>query len=221
MTRLLLVRHGETAWNADMRIQGHADIPLNDAGLAQARAAARAVADRPLAAVYTSDLMRAWQTADLVAAPRGLTAIRDLRLREASFGEWEGLTRPDIVARWPELAAAWQKDSLRTRPPGGETLEAVQARVVAFVDEIHARHPDDEIAIVAHGGSLRAIILHTLGGDLTIARRLRFDNCAVSTVEIDHGRYTLTGFNDTCHLRDAAPGGGLDETGDPGQSAAR
>jgi alpha-ribazole phosphatase len=214
MTRITLIRHGETLWNADGRFQGQQDIPLNETGRAQARITAEACTPLPFTAIYTSDLSRAWETAELIAAPHHLTPIRDARLREASFGEWEGCSLPEIAARWPEIVAAWRLDSLRTRPPGGETLEAVQARVADLLTVLVERHPDEEIAVVAHGGSVRAMIVQALGGDLTIFRRMRLDNCAVSVICGDGSDYALVSLNDTCHLGTAHPRPTWDEAGD-------
>lgn len=213
-TTLYLIRHGETVWNADGRFQGHQNSPLNDSGYQQAYIVARAVSTYPIAAIYTSDLDRAAETAEIVAAPHGLSPVRDARLREACFGEWEGLTLTQISERWPDLIAAWRADSLRTRPPGGETLEQVQARVVMLLDDIVTRHPDEHVALVAHGGSLRAVVAHALSADLSIFRRLRLDNCSLSTIQITDGQYALVNLNDICHLGNQQPRATLDEAGD-------
>lgn len=200
MTRITLVRHGETCWNADGRFQGQQDIALNDTGRQQARRTAAALATEPFAACYTSDLQRAWETAEILAAPHGLTPVRDPRLREASFGAWEGCVLAEIATRWPEALAAWRADSLRTRPPGGETLEAVQTRVAAALHELLARHADESVLLVGHGGSARAIIVEALGTTLEIYRRLHLDNCSVSVIQANEYGYRLYTLNDTCHL---------------------
>lgn len=205
MTRITLIRHGETSWNADGRFQGQQDTPLNESGRAQAAITATALARHAFSFCYTSDLSRAWETADILAAPHALHPERDARLREASFGEWEGLTLPDITLRWPEIVAAWKIDSLRTRPPGGETLEAVHTRVSALLRVIIARHPDEDILVVGHGGSARALIVETLGGNLTVYRHLRLDNCGISVIHADARGYALISLNDTCHLEPLQP----------------
>lgn len=214
MTTLYLIRHGETSWNADGRFQGHRNTPLNDTGIAQARMVARELATYRIDVLYTSDLARAAQTAELIAAEHTAPLIADVRLREAFFGEWEGLTLPEINERWPEILTAWKEDSLRTRPPGGETLEQVQARVVEAVREMVDRHPNAHVAIVGHGGSLRAVIALALAADLSIFRRLRLDNCSVSTLTVRDGQYALTQMNDICHLDTRAPRASWDEAGD-------
>lgn len=215
MLTIYLVRHGETAWNADGRFQGQQDVSLSERGCQQAQTVAATMTSLPLQAIYTSDLRRSAETAEAIAAPHRLAVIPDRRLREAFFGEWEGLTLPQIAARWPEIVAAWRADSLRTRPPGGETLEQVQARVAEALAAIVQAHPHGTIAIVGHGGSVRAIIATVLGADLSIFRRLRLDNCSISSVRVDdEGRYSLTGMNDICHLGPQAPRATWDEAGD-------
>ena len=213
MATLTLIRHGETAWNADGRFQGQQNTPLNDTGRRQARIVAQALADRRFDIIYTSDLARAAETAEIVAAYHRLPLIRDVRLREAFFGEWEGLAMPEISARWPGVLAAWRADSLRTRPPGGETLEQVQQRMIDFLADALRQHPDGEICIVGHGGSLRAIVAYALGADLSIFRHLRLDNCSISTVKIVDGHASLVHLNDICHL-DTTPRATWDESGD-------
>lgn len=200
MTTLYLIRHGETVWNADGRFQGHQDTDLNDTGRAQARLVAQRLAAVKLDAIYTSDLHRSAETAEIIAGPHGLLPMADTRLREAFFGEWEGHTIHEITERWPEIMTAWRADSLRTRPPGGETLEQLQQRVGEMLDDIFRDHPDGTVAIAGHGGSVRAVIAIALGADLSIFRKIRLDNCALSVVRHQDGRYTVLHLNDTCHL---------------------
>ncbi|HEX2948833.1 MAG TPA: histidine phosphatase family protein [Armatimonadota bacterium] len=213
MTTLYLIRHGETVWNADGRFQGHQNSPLNDVGRAQAQMVAQAMATYQLDAIYTSDLDRAAETAEAVAVLHQRTPVKDIRLREACFGEWEGYTMTEITERWPEVVTAWRADSLRTRPPGGETLEIVQQRVTAVVDEIVSNSPDGKVAIVGHGGSMRAVVALALGADLSIFRHLRLDNCSISTIQVMNGHYSLVHLNDICHLRQEEHAS-LDEAGD-------
>lgn len=214
MTTLYLIRHGETVWNADGRFQGHQNSPLNDSGRAQAALVARAVATYTFDAIYCSDLDRAADTAAAIAHFHALTPVPDTRLREAHFGAWEGCTMPQVTERWPDLVAAWRQDSLHTRPPGGETLEQVQDRVSECLDDLVARFPHGQIAVVAHGGSLRAIIALALAADLSIFRHLRLDNCSISTVQICDGQYSLRCMNDICHLTTHTRHASWDEAGD-------
>ena len=162
MTTLLLARHGETDWNREFRIQGSSDIELNELGRRQAQSLAQELTDVDLDAIYSSDLSRAQATAAAVAATHGLDVRLDPRLRERSFGSWEGLTRDDLDAM----------------PPGsrhdGETDDEVRERVLAAVQEIAAAHPGEEVLIVSHGGALNTLWHHALG-----VRVERWANCAV------------------------------------------
>ena len=171
MTTLLLARHGETDWNRELRIQGSSDIELNDLGRRQAQSLAQELTDVDLDAVYASDLARARQTAEAVAATHALEVRFDARLRERSFGSWEGLTREDIA----ELPDGSHHD--------GETDEEVRARVLEAINEIAAAHPGEQVLVVSHGGALNALWHHALG-----VRVERWANCAVYKLAVrDNG----------------------------------
>jgi probable phosphoglycerate mutase len=149
MTTLLLVRHGETDWNRDGIWQGWADPPLNDTGRAQAHALAEQLRSTPFDAVYSSDLRRAHETAEIVAAPHGVPVVVDARLREIDIGSWSGLTRAEIESRFPN-----------GERPDGETREQHAGRVLAAVEEIARANLGRRILIVAHGGVMRALHGH-------------------------------------------------------------
>ena len=156
-TRLLLIRHGQSVWNAARRWQGHSDVPLSELGHQQAREAAEALAGETLAALYSSDLKRAWVTAQIVGEPHDLVPIPDVRLRELDVGEWGGLTRCEIEARWPEALAAFDRAEPHARPSGGETRAELERRIHGALDDLAARHVGATIAVVAHGGVLAAV----------------------------------------------------------------
>lgn len=214
MTTLYLIRHGETHWNAEGRIQGHKDSLLNSGGLAQAKRLADRLVSVRLDAVYTSDLLRAAETARLIASPHHLSPILDPRLREASLGEWEGLTIPEVAMRWPDAFAAWRLDSVHHRPPGGESLQGVQSRVADAMHDIVTRHPDAQIAVIGHGGSVKAVVTLALAADLTAFRHLRIDNCSLSVITYTNGRYAVAGLNDICHLHASLAQIPFDDSGD-------
>jgi broad specificity phosphatase PhoE len=155
MVRILLVRHGQSEWNADGRWQGQADPPLSELGKQQAVAAARALG--MVDAVYASDLVRAHHTAELVATQLGSDVVLEPRLRERSAGEWEGRTRAEIEAGWPGYLESGR------RPPGYEPDDSVLARVVAALDAITTAH-DGDVLIITHGGVVRVLERH-LGGE--------------------------------------------------------
>lgn len=173
MTTLLLARHGETDWNRELRIQGHSDVALNDVGRAQARALADELAGVELAAVYSSDLSRARETAKIAATGRGLPVLVDPDLRERDYGCWEGLTRSEIEARYGSHAHH-----------DGETDEEVRARMAGAVARIVAAHPGARVLVVSHGGALNALWPHAFG-----ERRGRWPNCAVYNLAFRDGGF--------------------------------
>jgi alpha-ribazole phosphatase len=158
MTHFCLVRHGQTDWNLEGRYQGQSDVPLNENGRNQARALAQKLKGYPFAAIHTSDLARAKETADILAATLRLQVICDPRLREINQGKWEGQLVDAIKARYAEL---WQQrtvDPASLRPPGGETVEEVAKRVHAAMDDIARHHPGESVLVVSHGLALATVI---------------------------------------------------------------
>ncbi len=163
MTELLLVRHGETDWNIQGRFQGQSDPPLNERGLAQARALALALAGEEVAAVYTSDLQRARQTAEILAQSLEAPLRVDPRLREIHQGAWEGMVMEDIRRGYPEEFERRAADPLASVPPGGESVRRVQERALQAVRDVLDRHPDEKVVLVSHGLVLALIRIHLLG----------------------------------------------------------
>lgn len=170
MTRVYLVRHGETVWNLTKRAQGHADVPLNAAGRRQARLAAAELDGVELDAVYASDLARAVDTATPIARAHDLEVTTDPDLREIDQGEWEGLTTDEIKRRWPHLWGAARHHRAR---PGGESPGQVRARSLEALRRIVAAHPDGAVAVVSHGGTIRWLSAEALGYDDRRSARLR------------------------------------------------
>jgi 2,3-bisphosphoglycerate-dependent phosphoglycerate mutase len=163
VTTILLARHGETDWNRERRLQGSSDTELNEQGRYQARELAAALADVDVTAVYSSDLRRARETAEIVAASKGLAVVVDRDLRERSFGGWEGLTRAEIAERFPDLESH-----------DGETDEEVRRRVLAAVHRIVDVHPGAQVLVVSHGSALNTLWHHASGERLE-----RWDNGVV------------------------------------------
>lgn len=151
-TTLYIARHGETDWNRDRRIQGQTDIPLNDTGRRQAEELRAGLEHVVLHAVYSSDLERAWDTATVVAEPRGLVVRRRPALREKHFGTWEGLTDAEVSERFPDAVPGSWGD--------GETGEELASRVVRAIDEIVEAHDGESVLVVSHGGAIRALYRH-------------------------------------------------------------
>jgi alpha-ribazole phosphatase len=163
MTKLLLIRHGQTDWNLEGRYQGQSDIPLNQNGRAQAKALANQIQLQTFAAVFTSDLKRAQETAEILATAFHLQITIDPRLREINQGEWEGLFVNTIKARYVDLWSQRAIEPANIRPPGGETVAEVATRVYAALDDISRLFPVDNILIVSHGLSLATIICRVQG----------------------------------------------------------
>lgn len=163
MTRLVLIRHGETDWNRQGRWQGHSDTPLNATGRAQAAAMAETQRGRPLAAIYSSDLRRATETAEALAAVSGAPILRDARLREIRLGTWEGMMFDDIRRRDGDELDRLRSHPARGRAPGGESPAEVLNRVRTVLADIARDHPADRVAIVSHGLALAALKVHLLG----------------------------------------------------------
>jgi probable phosphoglycerate mutase len=153
-TQLLLIRHGETAWNAEHRIQGQLDIPLSPLGVLQSARLAECLANEPIDAVYSSGQSRAWLTAAPLAARLGLELIAEPRLRERSFGIFEGLTLDEIAARYPPEFKKWRERDPAWRPEGGESGQQLIDRVLSAVSDIGIKHPSQTVVLVSHGGVL-------------------------------------------------------------------
>ena len=214
-TRVLAIRHGETAWNVDTRIQGHLDIPLNDTGRWQARQVALALADERIDAIYSSDLLRAHETAQTVAASRGGVVTADIGLRERSFGVFEGLTYQEIQQRWPEQGERWRCRDPDFGAEGGETLRDFYARCIDTMTRLAAAHPGQNIALVAHGGVMDCLYRAALGLALDAPRSWQLGNASINRVLYSPQGFTLIGWSDTQHLEGGeCPDSPLDEASD-------
>jgi probable phosphoglycerate mutase len=200
-TQILLIRHGQTAWNAEQRVRGQADIPLDERGLHQAELTARYVARRwPLAAVYASPLRRAQQTARLVARAQHLEARCLEGLLDISFGRWEGELLSDVDVRWPELARAWYETPHRVRFPDGEALDIVRERSTAALRQVAGRHVGETVALVAHTVVNRVLLCAVVGLGNEAFWRFGQGTCAVNLIEWTRSEYHLEIMNDTSHL---------------------
>lgn len=205
--RLIVVRHGQTASNKEKRIQGHENTHLSDFGRMQARFVADRLKNESIEAIYSSDLNRAYETAEPIAEMHNLPIITDARFRECCFGEWEGKTVDEVKAEYPVLFNEYQKDSIKNRAPGGEKLEELQLRIAEAVNEIADNHADDTVVLVTHGGPVKALICYALGADLTAFRHIGPDNCGISILSrVSDNRWYLDTMNDTCHLDSISEG---------------
>jgi broad specificity phosphatase PhoE len=209
MLRIYLVRHGQTAWNQVGRIQGHSDTPLDAVGQRQAQQAAQWLSVRiqnPVA-VYSSDLQRAWHTAQAIADALGAPLHPEPALRERHWGLWEGLTSNEIQQRFPDHHFTYLYDPMMGTPPEAEPMQAFWQRVRALGHRLLEQHPSGEVVVVGHGGSLRILLCEALAGDIQTYRRIRLDNTGVSVVERAGERLYVSLLNYTDHLNDPSVDG--------------
>lgn len=186
--RLFVVRHGETPFNREMRYLGTADEPLSPAGVQQAERLASSLGPLPLLAVYASPLSRAAETGRRIAEARQVDLRLEPRLREQAFGEWEGLTRSEVLARDQDRLLRWEAD-LGLAPPGGESLLSVQERTLAVIDDLARAHSGEWIALVSHVGPIKALLCAALDAPLATARRMFLDPGTVTV--LDWGRHPV------------------------------
>ena len=204
-TRILAIRHGETAWNVDTRIQGHLDIPLNVTGQWQAQRLARALAaSDPIHAIYSSDLLRAHDTARAIAGATGAPLATHPGLRERCFGIFEGKTYVEIEALWPEESLRWRRRDPHWAPQDGESLVQVRERITLTLHELAARHLGQQIVLVAHGGVLDQLYRAATGQDLQAPRTWQLTNTAVNRLLWTPQGLSLVGWADTLHLDNAS-----------------
>ncbi len=200
-TRLIFVRHGETELNRTGNLRGLADVPLNESGRAQAHAVARRLAGVELAAIYSSPLARAMQTAEAIVARRSLAVIPDARLRDIDYGAWESRTPDDIERNRPGSFHRWRTDPESVLIPRGERLSAVRGRLHALIRDIVARHPGDTVVVVGHDVIGRVLLAQFLGMPLRRLWRIAQDNGAVDVVDGRAGEVVVRAVNDTARLR--------------------
>ena len=206
-TRVIAVRHGETAWNVDTRIQGQLDIGLNDTGLWQAGRVAQALEEEPIAAIYASDLSRAWQTAQAIGQTRGIGVAAEPGLRERAFGLFEGRTFADIDASLPAQARLWRTRDPEFAPEGGESLLTFRDRVTVTASRLAALHPGALVVLVAHGGVMDVLYRAATGQELQAPRTWHLGNAAINRLLWTPQGFTLVGWGDIGHLDE----GTLDE----------
>jgi probable phosphoglycerate mutase len=208
-TRIIALRHGETDWNVDTRIQGTLDIDLNETGRWQARRAAQALSKEEIDAVYSSDLLRAWDTACTIATTIGQEAQAVQTLRERSFGIFEGRTFLEIEATWPEQTLRWRQRDPHWKPEGGESLQELRQRIELAVFSLAERHPGEQIVLVAHGGVLDVMYRLATRQDLQTPRSWNLGNATINRLLWTPEGLSLVGWADTRHLEDDEA---LDET---------
>jgi len=198
--RLLLIRHGSSTWNDERRIQGQLDPPLSDKGREQAFKLAARFRDTQVDALYSSDLARARETAAAIAARIGRKPEYLPELREVALGDWEGLRRDDIIARYPEEWSRWAEHPSWDIVPGGEGTDPFEGRVAAVLDQLIARHPAGRVLVVTHGGVIQVALLRVVGRSSNGLFPFTIDNTSVTVLQGSPERLVVGRVNDTCHL---------------------
>lgn len=208
-TQIIAVRHGQTAWNATQRVQGHQDVELDDIGRWQALCLAQALAEAGLSAIHSSDLARARDTALAVGRQAGLPVATHTDLRERFFGHFEGLTYPEVEARWPADRLRWRQREPAFQPGGGECLSVFSARCIAAFLRLARAHRGQTIAIVAHGGVLDCLYRAAVGAALDAPRSWQLANATINRLMYTGEGFQLVGWDDRRHL----DGDGADVSG--------
>jgi broad specificity phosphatase PhoE len=201
--RLLLVRHGQSTWNREHRIQGQLDPPLSDEGRRQADRVGRRLTGRRFIGFYSSDLKRAFETSQAIEAAIGHDATPMPGLREIYLGEWEGLHTDDLAQRYPEAWASWTEEPDWDLVPGGEGGALFESRVAAALDEILERHHHGDVVVVTHGGVIQIALHRVVGRPSRGLFPFKIQNASISVIEKREGRMIIGSVNDTSHL-DAA-----------------
>ncbi len=206
ITRVVAIRHGETAWNVDKRIQGQLDIPLSERGRWQAERLAAALADEGIDVIYSSDLQRAQATASALARITGCELRLHAGLRERAFGRFEGRTFRQIDEDWPDDARRWRQREPDFVPQGGESLEEFNQRCLRVCLELVAAHPDQSVALVAHGGVLDCLYRAATRVHLQVPRSWQLDNATINRLLFNGRDFSLVGWNDHHHFDGEPPG---------------
>ncbi len=197
---LVFVRHGSSTWNDERRIQGQLDPPLSEKGRDQARKLGARFRDTQVDAFYSSDLLRARETAEAIAEEIGRRPEYRPELREVALGEWEGLQRDEIIARYPEPWSRWVEHPSWDIVPGGEGTEAFEGRVGAAIEGLIERHRSGRILVVTHGGVIQVALLRVVGRSSNGLFPFTIENTSVTVLQGSPDRLLVGRVNDTCHL---------------------
>ncbi len=201
MTRFILIRHGQTGWNREAKFRGRVDIDLDEAGMKQAEAVADRLTGCEAAAIYSSPLKRAMTTAEPISRRLGLQVVPLEGINDMNFGSWEGRSIDEVRDQNKELFDMWRYSPEKLSIPGGETLDDVQQRVAATMDDLAAKHENDTVLLVTHRVVCKVLLCHLLGLDNSHFWQIAQDTAAVNRFQVVGGRSTVTLINDTCHLR--------------------
>jgi len=204
LTRIIIVRHGQTAWNEGKgeRFRGRADVELDDKGISQAEATAKRIAREKVDTIYSSPLKRTMRTAEALAEPSGLPVQPLEGLIDIDFGKWQGLSLKEAAADDPKLYELWLHSPHLVTFPQGENLGHVQQRIVTALETLIPKHPEHTIVLVSHKVVCKVLLCHFLGLDTSRFWRVGQDTCAVNIVEVIDNNFVMALLNDTCHLEE-------------------
>lgn len=202
MTTIFFIRHGQTSWNKELKYQGHSNTELSAEGIEQAERVARRLQKEPFTAIYSSDLSRAFVTAEKIAAYHSLPVVPLNEFREVGFGAWEGLKYDQIYAGWSEEITQFFRQPSKVQIPGGEGFHAVRERTDRAIHQLRQKHDGECIAVITHGGAIRTILCSALGIELDYLWSFRQDNTAVNIIEYEERHALIRLVNDVNHIYD-------------------
>ncbi len=201
MTKMILIRHGETDWNKEQIFRGRIDVALNEVGLAQAGAVKESLKDVKIDRIYSSPLSRAFETASVLEENRGLEVEIEKGFIDIDFGKWQGLSHEKVKEEYNNLYEIWLTEPHNVVFPGGESLEDVRKRSMKALEKVIENHPEETLAIVSHRVINKVLLCAILGIELSHFWYIKQDTCAINKFEYKDGNYYLTLLNDTCHLK--------------------
>jgi broad specificity phosphatase PhoE len=202
MVTIILIRHGETDWNQKEIFRGRADVELNQMGVDQAEALARALRNERLRAIYASPLKRALKTAQIIRQFHSCPLREEPRFMDVDFGTWQGLPHEEVKKRFPSLYETWLHEPTNILFPEGESLRDVERRSMGALADIARNHGEETVAVVSHRVVNKVILCSAMGLGLERFWNIRQDTCACNSFQYRDGHYVLHGLNDTCHLRE-------------------
>ena len=202
MTKLILIRHGETDWNRKQIFRGRIDVALNETGLAQGRAVQESLRDVQIDNIYSSPLKRAFETASVLEENRGLEVEIEEGFIDIDFGKWQGLTHEKVKEEYKNLYETWLAEPQKVVFPDGESLEDVGKRSMKALEKVIENHPEETLAIVSHRVLNKVLLCAILGLDLSHFWYIKQDTCTINKFEYRDGKYYLALLNDTCHLKE-------------------
>ncbi len=201
MTRIFLVRHGQTAWNVGEIFRGRADVPLDETGLKEADLAGEALKDETIHAIYSSPLKRSVQTAEGIAKYQNLPVQTLEAIIDISYGEWEGKENAEVKQKYPDLYKLWLTEPHKVRFPGGETLDEVRTRTMNAIEELVKKHQDESIVLVAHRVPNKVISCAVLGLDNSHFWRIKQDTASTNLFIYDNDQWIIAYLNNTFYLK--------------------